>query len=251
MKQKIERLVQLQELDRRLTRLRAQQQRIPELLQERHAPLTALRQRLQESSEQLDNLTKTRRTKDQELAAQDDHIQKLRTRQGEIKTNKEYQAHIQELEGAKTQKSKVEDEILALMEQMDALRAQVTELEQSGTAAEEQFARDKAQIDGDNAAALKELHDLEAERAALAGRVDPDHLRHYERLRAGKKDLAIVPVANGNCAGCHMNIPPQLVAEVRRQDQILTCSYCHRILYWPAAATTPVAAANSQTPAPS
>ena len=54
----------------------------------------------------------------------------------------------------------------------------------------------------------------------------------YRRLLTGRKGLAVVGIKNGTCQGCFLSLPPQLVQEVRRQDRILTCSHCQRILFW-------------------
>jgi hypothetical protein len=34
------------------------------------------------------------------------------------------------------------------------------------------------------------------------------------------------------CSGCRLQIPPQLIAEVKRSQDLHTCPYCHRMLYW-------------------
>jgi predicted nucleic acid-binding Zn-ribbon protein len=44
--------------------------------------------------------------------------------------------------------------------------------------------------------------------------------------------VAIVAIRNGICAGCRLQLPPQLLAEVKRSEDLQSCSYCHRILYW-------------------
>lgn len=234
MKQKLEQLIQLQEIDKRLVRLRLAQQRIPQLLEQRRAPVTEAQQRLTDTTAQIETLAKTRRTKEQDLASQEDRVQKLRTRQGEIKTNKEYQAHIQEIETAKTQKTKLEDELLVLMERTEALQSQLGQIQAAVQTAEAEFTAEKQRLEAENAGEAQELAALEKERAARAAEIEPDILKQYDRLRASRKDLAIVAIVQGSCTGCHMNIPPQLAAEVKRQDRLLTCSSCQRMLYWPA-----------------
>lgn len=236
MKQKIEQLIQLQEVDKRLGRLRLAQQRIPQLLEQRRAPVTEAQKRLTDTTAQIETLAKTRRAKEQDLASQEDRIQKLRARQGEIKTNKEYQAHIQEIETAKTQKTKIEDELLVLMEQVETLQSQLGQIQAAVQAAETEFAAERQRLETENAGEAQELAELEQARAARAAAIEPDLLKQYDRLRASRKDLAVVAISQGSCMGCHMSIPPQLAAEVKRQDRVLTCSYCQRILYWGAPA---------------
>jgi len=67
----------------------------------------------------------------------------------------------------------------------------------------------------------------------IAGAVEPSLVRRYEKLRATRKGVALAAVSkDGSCMACRLHIEPQIVAEVKRADNILTCSYCQRILYW-------------------
>ena len=39
-------------------------------------------------------------------------------------------------------------------------------------------------------------------------------------------------VRDGICTGCRLQIPPQLIAQVKRSDDLHVCPYCRRMLYW-------------------
>jgi len=56
-------------------------------------------------------------------------------------------------------------------------------------------------------------------------------LGHYQKLIQKGNGLAVVSVVDGICQGCHLNIPPQLYNEVLKQKELITCPFCHRILY--------------------
>jgi predicted nucleic acid-binding Zn-ribbon protein len=62
--------------------------------------------------------------------------------------------------------------------------------------------------------------------------LDKKLMARYAKLKAARKDVAIVAIRNGICAGCRLQLPPQLLAEVKRSEDLQSCSYCHRILYW-------------------
>ena len=64
--------------------------------------------------------------------------------------------------------------------------------------------------------------------------MDAKILARYSKLKTARKGFAVAQVRNGTCSGCRLQIPPQLVAEVKRGDELLNCSYCYRILYWEA-----------------
>jgi hypothetical protein len=46
--------------------------------------------------------------------------------------------------------------------------------------------------------------------------------------------MAVAPVQQAICMGCHMNIPAQLFNELQRFDELRFCPHCHRIIYWKA-----------------
>jgi predicted nucleic acid-binding Zn-ribbon protein len=79
----------------------------------------------------------------------------------------------------------------------------------------------------------KELAQLRSERQQIAEKADPDALARYERLMRSKGDFAIVPIAHGNCGGCHLTLPPQVVHNAKDGSEVTSCDYCGRILYWP------------------
>ena len=76
-----------------------------------------------------------------------------------------------------------------------------------------------------------ELADLERQQTTLAELVDKPLLTRYNRLKIMRKGFAVAQLREGACGGCQLQLPPQLVAEVKRGDELMDCSYCHRILY--------------------
>ena len=58
-----------------------------------------------------------------------------------------------------------------------------------------------------------------------------DVLKKYSAIRM-RRGLALVPVKNGTCQGCNMNIPPQLFNTLQRGNSIEVCGNCNRIIYW-------------------
>lgn len=75
-----------------------------------------------------------------------------------------------------------------------------------------------------------EIESLLAKRAEAAKEVRPEHLLIYDRLRVSRHPT-IVKLANGTCGGCHLKQPPQVAHLVKRDNQLVTCEMCGRILY--------------------
>jgi predicted nucleic acid-binding Zn-ribbon protein len=177
-------------------------------------------------------LVKARRERERDLEIHEAQIERLRGRLTELKTNKEYQAHLFEIEMANKRKGEFEEQILSLMEQIEA-KQQETKLAQARAAdAERQFVQEKRRLEALAATLQVELVQLEQKRKELAAVLDQALLERYAKLKAMRKDVAVAPVRGGICYGCRLQLPPQLVAEVKRSDALQTCTYCHRILYW-------------------
>jgi predicted nucleic acid-binding Zn-ribbon protein len=77
----------------------------------------------------------------------------------------------------------------------------------------------------------EEISELNRKRKELGSRVESTLLRQYEFLRDRLKGMAVAEVREATCLGCHMLLPPQLYNELHRQDRIITCPSCLRILY--------------------
>ena len=225
-------LIELQTLDLRITEIRDQQRKIPNLVQAAEAPLKDAQQKLKRATDSVEAMVKERRAKERDLEAQEDHISKLKGRLTELKTNKEYQAHLFEIEMANKSKGEIEDQILLLMERIEMHQQEAKQAQAKATDAEQVFKQEKSRLEQLLADLGTELVQLEQKHGEIEAGVDKVLLERYKKLKAMRKDLAVVPIRNGICTGCRLQLPPQLVAEVKRSDQLLACGYCHRILYW-------------------
>ena len=235
MKEQLERLIALQEADLRQEELAERTRRIPEMVEAARQPLQAA-QALRDTAKQASETTgKERKTCEQALAVQEQVISKLqdRTTKGEIKTNREYQAHLLEVELAKKKRGEIEEQLLVLMDAGDAKKKDLAQGEAAVKAAEQRFNAQKAELEGSVGTLDEELAGLRQKREALLAAVEPTLLRNYEKLKGSKKGQALAGInKEGSCMACRLQVQPQVVAEVKRATSVLTCDYCHRILYW-------------------
>jgi len=235
MKEQLERLIALQEADLRLAESAERKRRIPEMVEAARQPLQAA-QTLRDTVKQASETTgKERKACEQALAEQEQAISKLqdRTTKGEIKTNREYQAHLLEIEIAKKKRGEIEEQLLILMDAVDAKKKEAAQAEAAVKEAERKFADEKAALEGSVGALDEELAGLRRKREALLAEIDPSLLRTYEKLKISKKGHALAGInKDGSCMACRLQVQPQVVAEVKRANAIQTCFECHRILYW-------------------
>ena len=235
MKEQLERLIALQEADLRLAESAERKRRIPEMVEAARQPLQAA-QTLRDTVKQASETTgKERKACEQALAEQEQAISKLqdRTTKGEIKTNREYQAHLLEIEIAKKKRGEIEEQLLILMDAVDAKKKEAAQAEAAVKEAERKFADEKAALEGSVGALDDELAGLRQQREVLLTEIDPSLLRTYEKLKISKKGQALAGInKDGSCMACRLQVQPQVVAEVKRANAIQTCFECHRILYW-------------------
>ncbi|MBM4132246.1 MAG: hypothetical protein FJ245_00620 [Nitrospira sp.] len=225
-------LIDLQALDLRMAEIKEQQRKSPELIQAAEAPLKDALNLQQEAKATLEALTKERKDRERDLDAHESQTEKMKTRLSELKTNKEYQAHLFEIEMANKKKGEIEEQILVLMEKIEAKQKDVKDIQIKAAEAERVFAKEQQRLHSLAAELGAELAQLEQRQTAVAAAVDKTLMERYRKLKAMRKDLALVPVRDGICSGCRLQLPPQLIAEVKRKEDLLACSYCHRILYW-------------------
>lgn len=225
-------LIELQTLDLRIAEIKEHQRKLPVLLETARAPLNDILKQLADLTASLEAATKERRSLEKDLEAHETKTEKLRARLSELKTNKEYQAHLFEIEMANKNKGEIEERILVWMEKIEQLQKDLAEVQAKKTEAEKQFAEEKARLDTQQASLTAELAELEQKHKEIAVTVEKGLLARYTKLRASRREQALAPVRNGICFGCKLQLPPQLVAEVRRSDVLLACNHCQRILYW-------------------
>lgn len=228
----LEKLLVVQDRDHRIAQLKSEATRIPAEITAAEQRVKAEVARLENAKNELRHIESERKKLEIDADSKRQQITKYRTQLNLIKSNTEYQALLKEISKAEADIRTVEDVELDFMEKLERLQpalkaeqAQLKDITAKGEA-------EKAELQRRAALIQQELEQLRAEREGLITSVDSDLLSRYERLLFSKGDLAIVPIKHGNCGGCHLNIPPQVVHDAKKGSELTSCSYCGRILYW-------------------
>jgi predicted nucleic acid-binding Zn-ribbon protein len=225
-------VVDLQHLDLEIARLQKEVQRIPREISDGEQLLHSSRGAWDQAREGLATAEQLRRRKEREL---EDVTAEQRKRQGrlfEIKTNQEYTAVLKEIEGLKERRSKLEDEILQIFDDIEAAQSAVREESARFQEREKIFQQERTTKEGELTRLQGELERVQEERRRQANRVEPTLLQTYQRLLRSRGGLAVVPVKDGSCLGCHVALTPQTYNELRKGEVFVSCANCQRILYW-------------------
>jgi len=230
--QKLSPLVELQKLDLRIVEIDEIRKKIPDRLRTAEAPLRDTTRLLNDTKTAVDAAVKERRSHEKDLEVHEAQTDKMKSRLSELKTNKEYQAHLFEIELANKKRGDFEEKILVWMDQIDQLQRTVKETQEKVKTLETVFAQEKKLLDEQDCALAAELAQLDGQRREVSEQVEPSLLQRYNQIKAGRKDQPLAAVRGGICAGCRLQIPPQLIAEVKRSEDLQVCPYCRRMLYW-------------------
>ena len=233
MRDQLELLTALQELDDRLRLLRQEQQALPLRLKAPQREHGEACRELKSVQAEIDLNARQQHNLEMDLQSTQDGLAKVQRKLREVKTNKEYSAVLAEIDTGNRHIESVEDQLLQLMEhaeqkhqakQLQEQRVQVTHdaLQEQGHAVKE--ASDA--LDQEIAA------EQEKRRQAAIG-LRADLLEAYEKLAAQHDRSVVVHVRDGTCGGCHLKVLPQLVSDIRLQDSLHTCPHCRLILLWP------------------
>ena len=228
----LEALIALQALDsaadtarRRLAELPAAELAIAQRLDDARAAVESVKSRLHENQQARRVLDKDVATVDVRLARFDDH-------KAAVKTNQEYTALLHEIATAKAEKDAIEDRILILMEEADNLGAELK-------TAEAALAQKQRDGDAERAALATEGRALEAEvkrllddRTRKVGETTPAIFAKYDQLLKSRRGLAVVQMVGEICAACHVRLRPHVAQLIRRNEEIVQCESCQRILYY-------------------
>jgi predicted nucleic acid-binding Zn-ribbon protein len=221
----------LQDTELRIHQLKGDQNRYPLMIKELDEKLASEKETALQEKERLENLEKERRRKEGELSEEGERIKRTKGRLFEVKTNKEYQALLHEIELMENSSSQKEDEILAILEETDQLTVSVREREGTLAATEKKIRGEISEIEEKLAHLVEEIADMEKRRKSAIKALDGSLVSAYETLKA-RRGKALAAVRGGACQGCYVNIPPQMFNEVQRNETLIRCPNCNRFLYW-------------------
>ncbi len=225
-------LIALQKLDtaadaarKRLAELPAAEKAIDDALAAATAALDGVKGRLKENQE-------ARRGLERDVAAIDTRLAKFDSHKAAVKTNQEYTALLHEIATARQEKDGIEEKILVLMEGADALTAELKADERVLADKKREGDQAKAALGGERKTLEAELSELARQRTGEARGVDAPVLARYEQLLKQRRGLGVARMSGELCTACHVRLRPHIAQTIRRNDEIVQCESCQRILYF-------------------
>ncbi|MDO8602973.1 MAG: C4-type zinc ribbon domain-containing protein [Candidatus Omnitrophota bacterium] len=224
-------LIELQALDTQIYAFNREKASTPGYLKAIDDMLESKKAGIKQAEDSLKGVQLKLKEKEGSLQQKEDQIKKLQGQLYTLKTNKEYSTMLAEIEGIKADNSLIEEDIIKFMDEIEFARKKISEEKELYRIEEARSQKDKEIINlkaKDIEAALSTLNE---KRNVIAPNIEKQVISKYEKTLKNKDGLAIVPVENGSCGGCHMGLPPQVISDVKLREDIIICGSCLRILY--------------------
>ena len=228
----IEKLLILQDRDRKILQEQGEVARIEPQRQMLNAKVATAQAELEHAKLRIKQIESARKELELEVEAKKQMIVRYANQQFQTRKNEEYRALAHEIDTCKAAIFQIENGEIELMEQAETAQTELLRATQAAKDARSLADDQIGQLDSREGNLKKELAQLEANREELAAAVDEGARNRYERLVRSKGDNVVVGVHHGVCGGCHMKLPPQLLVTCQGEKELVGCSNCGRILYY-------------------
>jgi uncharacterized protein len=230
LKTKLQNLFALQQIDAKLDDLEELKGELPGEVRALEEELAGLHGKVAALEQDMRKAFSSRDDADNEIVTLRQKLEKYKSQQLLVKTNREYDALTREMDHATETIAKREKEMELLEGKGTLARTDIEGLK-------EQVAQLMVRL-GEKREALAEISKATEEeelrysdkRQRLSTKVSKQDLATYERVRKAKKGQAVVRIKRNSCGGCYARVTPQRLLELRQNEQMFTCEHCGRIL---------------------
>lgn len=228
----LKKMIELQTVELETGKLRSSLENVGKSLASLEREREIFENELKETQAHTTELKKAYKNYELDTQAHFSKISKSREKLQSVKTNKEYQSILKEIEDIEKKNSELEDLMLAHLDKIEASEAVLGEKTSDFALLEQDIKQRTQEIKEDEAQKHLSLNKLDDQLALISGEIQPDFMEKLKVVRNNVGILAVVPVVNAVCQGCYVNIPPQLFNELQRFDKLYYCLNCQRIIFW-------------------
>jgi len=225
-------ILAIQSIDIRRDAVERKIEKIPQEMQRLKNDLDLLERSMEQSQSELEELKKGRLGFEGELEEVEIKLKKSKARLNDVKSNKEYQAVLKEIDELKVLASEKEEVVITWMEDIEIQEKECADYAVKWEQSRREYENQEKRYSQMMKEFERELYSLSDRRRAVSQEVDKELLARYEALRANLGNQVVVPVIDAVCQGCHLGIPPQQYNNLIRGGSLESCPNCNRIIYW-------------------
>lgn len=228
----LERLIALQRLDTAAEAARRTLAGEPEREAALAVRLEAAQHRLAAAKARLADNQTARRAIEKDVAVHQGRLSKFREQAMAVKTNQEYHAIQKEIGFAQGEIKTLEDKILERMLEADELTSALKKAELDLASEQKAIAADRSAMATEQTELQASLERMTRDRVTLVAGLDPAVLLTFEQVSRKRNGVAVAEARDGICTICHVRLRPQVFNTVLKNEQIMQCDHCNRILYY-------------------
>lgn len=226
-------LEHLQELDLKIFNIQNRVQDLPTKLRTLETSFQQINAQLTEKNTEFEQIEKNHRQFAAAIELNNERSQRAAKKLEQVTNSNEFQAANKEIEQLKKLNENLEAQKAKTDEAMAAIKKDLDQLNEQAKKLQEELNEEEKRVSGERAVFGNDLDSLEDKRKTAIVGIDVQTLSRYDRIRKARNGLGLVPVVSGQCKGCNMMVPHQLINEIRRYREVVQCSSCHRIIYVP------------------
>jgi hypothetical protein len=228
----LELLLKLQVIDYDIGELERSKEYLPDMMENLTREMQESKAKLEQTKTSLEEAQVKQKNLELELKTKESDLQKYQQKMMSIKTNKEYDALVAEIDAIKDSISSIENDLLETIEQVSEFEKEITGLNEKVSQVEENNTRQLGILQEKIDSIGDKMSVIESSRKAIVSSIPRQTMSVYERVRRGKGGQAVVPVKKRACSACFKALTPKKIQEVKRGDQVYTCDNCGAIIYW-------------------
>lgn len=225
-------LISIAKVDAAINENRKELVRLPRQMEKARKSLADIDGLETDAKANIEDMTKERRALEEAVEDNAVKVTRYKTQLMEVKTNKEYTAMLHEIDHVEKDTDEKEERLLILMDELDQREDENTQYLEQSTREKQALNTEQSRLEVLIKELQAETEKLQAEKPKLLLEVNPQIKKRYDRLLAKLGDFAVTHVDGDTCHGCFTRIPPQVLVEVRRNDQLITCEACGRMLVY-------------------
>lgn len=229
MKEIINLLKSLNEIDVKLNMIKKDMERLPKELAEKQVLPKSLRTSIDKTKADITKLKMEADSIELEVKSGEETLKRYASQMNTMRTSKEFETVKRQMDAQRAWNKENEGKVLELLEQVDAKQKDIDKNSTALAEADKVVADESQRVDKELGELKAQLDTLAAQRATMAKDVPEKELTVYNRI-AGGQGKAIASVERGICSGCFMKIPPQVHNLALLGRELVCCPSCGRIL---------------------
>jgi len=231
-KEELEMLLKLQVIDYDRGELERSKEYIPDMMENLKREIEEIEKQYSNTEQELSESKLVQKNLEIEISGHQADLKKLQGQMMAIKTNKEYDALVSQIDNVKENINEKETKLLELIERIEVLESNIEEYKTKAKDIKERNEQQLSILQEKMDSVGTKIKMKDDERGNIIVRVPKRTMSIYERVRKSRGGSVVVAVKKRACGACYKALPPHRIQELKRADQLITCDNCGRLLIW-------------------